>query len=441
MSGRPPHLFRATLFHTPKNPFQLDAEDPQALVCFEDGGLLVDNGRIVGCGDFLTLRSQNPHANTIDWRGGFIIPGLVDTHVHFPQLRVIGALGLTLLDWLEHVALPEEERMSNGTYASDTATGFVRALVSHGTTTALAFGAHFSGATATLFEAASSAGLRMISGLVLSDRLLRPGLHHTPERAYRESKELIGRYHRRGRLSYAVTPRFALSTTDEMLEVCQTLLFEHGDVRFQTHINENMAEIAELKRLFPWAPDYLAIYDRYGLTTRRSVMAHNVHATDGELERMAAAGACVAHCPGSNAALGSGIFPFARHLAAGVGCALGTDVGGGIGFGVMKEALQAYLMQRLAPKPVELNAARLLYLATLAGATALGLEADIGDFRSGKAADFVYLRPPAGSVLEATVRRAEHPHQALASLFTMADAESVLEVRVEGDVVFAAEAR
>ena len=247
---------------------------------------------------------------------------------------------------------------------------------------------------------------------------------------------LIERYHRRGRLLYAVTPRFAYSTTESMLEVCQQLMSEHPDVRLQTHINESTAEIGELERLFPWAADYLAIYERYALSGERSVMAHNVHATPSELERLADAGTAVAHCPGSNAALGSGCFPLRRHVDAGVTCALGTDVGGGLGFGMLKEGLHAYLMQRLAPDPKVLDAARLLYMTTRAGAEALGLEKDIGDFQPGKAADFVYLRPPPGSVLDAAVRHAGDPAQALAALFTLAGSESVREVRVEGDIVF-----
>ena len=167
--------------------------------------------------------------------------------------------------------------------------------------------------------------------------------------------------------------------------------------------------LAELERLFPWAADYLAIYERYALSGARSVMAHNVHATPSELDRLADAGTAVAHCPGSNAALGSGCFPLRRHVDAGVTCALGTDVGGGLGFGMLKEGLHAYLMQRLAPDPKVLDAARLLYMATRAGAEALGLEKDIGDFQPGKAADFVHLRPPPGSVLDAAVRHAADP--------------------------------
>jgi guanine deaminase len=427
-------LIRATIFHTPTDPFK----DDRALICHEDGGLLVRGPRAIACGDYEAVRAANPGAATTDWRGGFLLPGLVDTHVHYPQLRIMGGLGHSLLDWLEQVALPEEARMADTAYAAETARQFLHALASHGTTTALVFGAHFASATASLFDAASSSGLRIVSGLVVSDRLLRPDLHHTPEQAYRDSTGLIRRYHKRGKLLYAVTPRFAFSTTESMLEVCQTLLAEHHDVRLQTHINENRSEVAELGRLFPWARDYLAIYERYALSGRRSVMAHNVHATDSELERLASAGTAIAHCPCSNAALGSGLFPLRRHLNAGVTCALGTDVGGGIGFGMLKEGLQAYLMQRLAPEGMTLDAAHLLYLATLAGATAIGLAQEIGDFRVGKAADFVYVRPAAGSLLESVVRHADNPKQALASLFTMAGAESVREVRVEGEPVYRA---
>lgn len=433
-------LFRAAIFHTPENPFPLDISDSGALTSYEDGGLLVDEGRVVLCGEYTPIRVAHPGVATVDWRGGFILPGLVDAHVHFPQVRIVGAMGRTLLDWLDAVALPEEAKMAGRGYAAETARLFVHALASHGTTTALVFGAHFADATAELFEAAAVSGLRVASGMVLSDRLLRPELHISAERAYRESTMLIERYHKRGRLSYAVTPRFAYSTTESMLEVCQQLMADHPDVLLQTHINENRTEIGELARLFPWAADYLAIYERYRLSGARSVMAHNVHATSSQIDRLADAGTAVAHCPGSNAALGSGVFPLRRHVDAGVTCALGTDVGGGLGFGMLKEGLHAYLTQRLAPDPKALNAARLLYMSTRAGAEALGLEMEIGDFQPGKAADFVYLRPPQGSVLEAAVRHASEPAQALASLFTLAGPESVREVRVAGDIVFAAEA-
>src|SRR5688572_8934068 len=245
-------LFRATIFHTPENPLHLDISDRRALICHEDGGLLIDEGRIVACGEYIGIRDANPGVATVDWRGGFILPGFVDTHVHFPQARMIGAMGRTLMDWLEAVALQEEARMADRGYAAETATLFLRALASHGTTTALVFGAHFASATAELFEAAAVSGLRVVSGLVLSDRLLRPELHVAPQRAYDDSAALIERYHKRERLLYAVTPRFAYSTTEAMLEVCQQLMSDHPDVLLQTHINESTTEIGALARLFPW---------------------------------------------------------------------------------------------------------------------------------------------------------------------------------------------
>ena len=399
-------------------------------------------GRVAACGDYAGLRDAHPGVRTIDLRGGFLLPGFIDTHTHFPQLRVLGGLGRSLLDWLEHCALPEEARMADHAYACQVAREFVHALVSHGTTTALVFGAHFAPATAALFEAAEATGLRIATGQVLSDRRLRPDLHQTPTRAYRESKLLIERFHQHGRhaggrrMTYAVTPRFALSTSEAILEVCQTLLAEHEGLLLQTHINESLDEIAEVGRLFPWAGDYLAVYERFGLNRRRAVMAHDVHPTESELERLATAGTTVAHCPSSNAALGSGLFPLKRHIQAGVRCALGTDVGGGTGFGMLKEGLQAYLLQRIAPDGMLLDAGHLLYLATLAGADALGLGEETGDLRPGKSADLVYLRAPANSPLAAVLAREQSPEQRLAAIFTLAGAESVREVRVAGSVVY-----
>lgn len=426
-------LFRASLFDTPENPFH----GSDTLRIETDGGLLVRGGRIAARGPFEAVRGAHPGVPVTDWRGGIVLPGFIDTHVHFPQIRIIGGLGRTLLDWLEQVALPEESRMADVVYARDTAQRCVSALVSHGTTTALVFGAHFAAATAALFDEAAAVGLRVASGLVVSDRNLRADLHQDADAAYRDSTDLIARYHGRGRATYAVTPRFALSVSERMLEMCQTLVREHEGLLVQSHMNENREEITGVARQFRWAHDYFGVYERYGLSGPRAVLAHNVHPTAFELERMAADRTTVAHCPASNAALGSGIFPMKRHVEAGVRVALGTDVGGGTGPGMLKEALTAYLMQRVAPGgPQVLDAARMLYLSTLAGAEALGLASETGDLEPGKWADFVYLRPPARSVLAAALERVDDPAQALSALFTMGGAESVREVRVEGDMVF-----
>ncbi|HWX55762.1 MAG TPA: guanine deaminase [Verrucomicrobiae bacterium] len=428
----PAQLLRATLFHTPYNPFLTEG----ALQTFSDGGLVIAEGRVLACGNYVALQAQYPQAVVRDLRGGFLLPGLVDTHIHYPQVRILGSLGLSLLDWLQQCALPEETRLGNEEYAHTVAKEFVLALAAHGTTTSLVFGAHFPAATSALFDAAGRIGLRMVSGLVVADRLLRPDLHQTPEAAYDASKELIRKFHGKGLLLYAVTPRFALSASEAMLEVCQTLMREHTDVRFQTHLNEHPQEVAEVLKLFPWAKDYLAVYERFGLIEERSVLAHNLHPTDGELQRLSESKATVSHCPCSNAALGSGWFPLRRHIEAGVRCAMGTDVGAGTGFGLLKEGLQAYMMQRLAPEGFPLGPAHLLYLATRAGAEALGLETKIGDFQPGKAADFVYLRPPRHSPLAVVSAHANSPEHLLAALFTLAGAESVCEVCVEGVPVY-----
>jgi len=428
-------LVRATVFHTPENAFHTAA----ALQSHSDGALAVHQGKVAACGDYSAVRDLFPHLPVRDLRGSFIFPGFVDTHIHFPQVRVMGGLGHSLMDWLDLLTLPEEARFSDPAYATVIAGEFIHSLVSHGTTTALVFGAHFVPATEALFDAAAATGVRVIAGLVLADRLLRPELHTTPEAAWRDCRELIIRTRQSDRLAYAVIPRFALSVSEPLLEVCQALLREDASLRFTTHINESPREIETVHSLFPWARDYLQVYGKYDLVGPRSVLAHNVHATDAEIEDVARYGATVAHCPCSNVALGSGIFPMRRHLDRNAHFALGTDVGGGIGFGIMKEALQAHLLQRLAPDPMTVSPAQMLYLATRAGAEALAMEETIGDFSPGKSADYVVLRPAPASSLGNVLRGAEDPSRILAALFTLGTAESICEVRVAGDIVFGAE--
>ncbi len=420
------NILRAAIFHTPRNAFLCS----DALAAFPDGALAIEDGRVAACGDYTSLRKTYPTAPVRDLRGGYILPGFIDTHVHYPQLHVLGGLGYGLLDWLEQLTLPEEARFADPDRAAGAAREFVAALASHGTTTGLVFGSHFAGATAALFVAAEEHGLRIFSGMVLSDRSLRPDLHQTPESAWRDSKALIDRFPR-----YAVMPRFALSVSEPMLEVCQALLRENPGLLLTTHISENIREVEQVARVFPWARDYLAVYERFDLIGRKAVLAHNVHTSDSQLQRLAVRQASIAHCPSSNAALGSGIFPMRRHIDAGVRFALGTDVGGGTGFGMLREGLQSYLVQRVAPQPVTLSPAQLLYMATRAGAEALGIENETGDFATGKAADFVYLRPPEGSVLAGVLSRIEAPDRAVAALFTLAGEETVQEVQVAGKAV------
>jgi guanine deaminase len=420
-------LYRATVLDTPQNPFAGGVLRAEA-----DAGLLVRDGVIADRGAFAAMAARYPADDVVDARDGLLLPGFVDTHVHFPQVRVIGGLGMPLLDWLERCALPEEARLADRTYAEAVATDFVAGLVQAGTTSALVFGSHFAPAVDALFAEATRAGLRVTSGLVVSNRLLRDELLTTPQRAYEEGLALARRWHDAGRTRYAVTPRFSLSCDDSLLDSCGSLLADVDGAFFTSHVNENAVEIATVARLFAGC-GYVDTYDRTGLLGRRSVLAHNVHPAEVELRCLAARGATVAHCPTSNAALGSGLFPLKRHLEGGVRVALGSDVGAGTGFSLLKEGLQAYFLQQLAGEDgVPLAPAHLLYLATSAGAQALEL-ADVGDLGVGRRFDAVWLQPRAGSTLAVALRHADDGDDALAKTFALGSPADVAAVWVDGE--------
>jgi guanine deaminase len=426
------NIVRAQVAHTPRNPFVEEG----ALCTFSDGAVAFSGGRILACGAFASVSEGYPDAFVLDARDSLLLPGFVDCHVHYPQVRMIGAMGLELMDWLRERALPEEARLADSGYAAEVAFEFVRSLVAAGTTTALVFGSHFPGAQEALFEAALSRGLRVASGLVVSDRGLLPELHVSPSAAVDASRELIERWHGRGLLRYAVTPRFSASCSEEMLAACGQLADDAEDLLFTTHLNETLEEISLVSSTFPWARDYLDTYERYGLLGDRSVFAHDVHPSDDELRRLAVAGATVAHCPSSNAFLGSGLFPLRRHLDAGVRVALGCDVGAGTGLSMLKEGLMAYQTQMLMPEGVRLGPAHLLWLCTGGGAAGLGLADEVGDLSPGKSADFVLVRPSAGSTLAGVLEQSESVEDQLAAVFTLAREESIAEVRVAGEVVW-----
>ena len=420
-------IFRAQVLDAPEDPFRGGALRAEA-----DAGLLVTaDGEIADRGPFAEVRARHGTEPVSELTDGLLLPGFVDTHVHFPQARIIGGLGMPLLDWLEHCALPEEARMGDLGYAREVAAEFVSGLADAGTTTALVFGAHFAPAVDAVFTAATARGLRITSGLVVSDRLLRPELHTTPQRAFDEGLALANRWHGQGRSRYAVIPRFALSCTDALLDSCAALHAAVPGSWITSHVNENTAEIATVNELF--GASYVDSYDRHGLIGPRTVLAHNVHPADAELERLATGGAAVAHCPTSNAALGSGLFPLNRHLAHGVRVALGSDVGAGTGYSLFKEGLQAYFVQQLrGGDGVPLTSTHLLYLATTAGAVALGLDGLLGDLSVGKRFDALWLRPPPGSSLDVGLRYADGPDQALARAFALGVSSDVAGVWVDG---------
>jgi guanine deaminase len=422
-------LFRGTFLDTPDNPFT-----GGSLRVATDAALLVQDGVIVARGLFAEIRAAHPAEQVVDLTGGLVLPGFVDTHVHFPQIRAVGGMGMPLLEWLDKYALPEEARMADAAYAEGVADEFVRGLAAAGTTSALVFGAHYASAVDTLFAAASRVGLRITSGLVVSDRIIRDDLLTTPQRAYDESLALASRWHGVGRNRYAVTPRFSLSCTDELLASCQTVLEEIPGALFTSHLNENEAEIATVAELFAGS-DYVSTYERHGLVDHRSVFAHNVHPTDVELKLLGETGATVAHCPTSNAVLGSGLFPLGRHLDHGVRVALGSDVGAGTGFSLLKEGLQAYFCQQLlGDHGHPLSSAHLLHLATAAGAEALGL-GEVGDLSVGKRFDAQLLRPAEGSPLAVGIEHAADAEDTLARVFTLGTPADIRAVWIDGQLL------
>jgi guanine deaminase len=428
-------IYRGTALDTPDSPF-----DGGRLRAEHDCGIAVTDGVVVDRGPYPRVRAGRPDDEVVDLSTGLLLPGLVDTHVHFPQVRVIGGLGMPLLDWLDRCALPEEARMADAGYAQGVAAEFVDGLLQAGTTTALVFGAHFPAAVDGLFERAAAAGLRISAGLVVSDRALRPELLTTPEQAYADALALAGRWHlpksEKGtdRLRYAVTPRFSLSASAAMLESCAAVLGEIDGALFTSHVNENPAEIDTVRGLFPDCTDYTDTYHRCGALGRRSVLAHNVHPDDAELDLLAATGASVAHCPSSNSALGSGLFPMRRHVERGVRVALGTDVGAGTGFSLLREGLQAYFVQALrGPDGLPLTPAHLLYLATRAGAQALDLDDQVGDLSVGRQFDAVWIAPRPRSTLEVVLTHAADADDALAKVFALAEPSDVGGVWIGGD--------
>ena len=425
------HIYRARVFDTPTNPFT-----GGSLRADPDIALVVDDGQIIARTDIDSAHAEYPDAELVDLREGILIPGLIDTHVHYPQVRAIGHLGKPLLEWLEVCALPEEGRLIEDTYAHNLAEEFLHGLISSGTTSAMVFGSHFASAVDILFAHASQLGIRMTAGLVTSDRNLPEPLLTTIDKSMVESQQLIDRWHGKGRLRYAVTPRFSLSAGEELLAAGGQLVRDNPGIMVTSHLNENHDEIAAVAEVHPHARDYLDTYDIAGLLGDHTILAHNVHPTDRELARMAETGAAAAHCPTSNSALASGFFPLQRHIDAGVQVALGSDVGAGNGFSMFKEGVQAYFMQQLHPDGgLPMTSAHLLYLATASGAQALDLEDEVGDLSVGKRFDAVYISPTARQPLDVGLNHAADDEDALAKIFALGTPSDINRVWIDGQVV------
>jgi guanine deaminase len=378
------------LWHTPAEP-PAAGDAAAGLEAYPDGALAVGpDGRIVACGRAPEVRARCRGAKVVDHGDRVILPGFVDAHVHFPQIDMIGAYGERLLGWLDAHTYPAEARFADRGHAAAAATRFVAELAANGTTLAAVYSSSHPDAAEALLGAAERGGLRMIVGKTSMDRAAPAELLANPAADLAANERLISTWHGRGgRLYVALTPRFALSCTPELLAGLGALRRRFPDVYVQSHHAETPDEVQAVRRAFPGAQHYLGVYDAHGLVGPRTVMGHAVHATDTELALYAERGAAIAHCPSSNLFLGSGLFPLARALRAGVKVGLGTDVGAGTSFSLLRTMGSSYEVQQLAGTGV--SPARLLYHATLGGARALALDHATGSFAPGKEADFQIL--------------------------------------------------
>lgn len=384
-------LFRAELLSVATDP----AKNPNAIRHEPDGLLVVEDGLVVARGDYETLAPRFAGL-PVEQLPGLVAPGFVDAHVHYPQMDRIASHGEQLLDWLERHIFPAEMAFADPDHAASVAGAFLTELLRHGTTSALVFPTVHAGSVDALFDAALERRMRILSGKVLMD-LGPDGLRDTAESARAESEALIRRWRGRGRLGYAVTPRFALTSSDEQLVQAAALLEANPDVLLHTHLAENRHECAAVAQRFPDAHDYLDVYDRFGLVGPRSVFAHGIHLTDRSCARMAEAGAGVAVCPTSNLFLGSGFFDFGQADAHGMRLGLGSDIGAGTSFSMLHTAGVAY--QAALAREVRLDPFRALYLATAGSASLLGIADRVGGLQPGQEADFVVLDEAAATLL------------------------------------------
>nr|WP_288257393.1 guanine deaminase [uncultured Pseudomonas sp.] len=420
--------YRAAILHSLADPAVVGVE--QSYEYFEDGILLIENGKVAQVGAAAEVLPKLAGVEVQHYRDALITPGFIDTHIHYPQTGMIASYGEQLLDWLNTYTFPTERQFEDQAHASDVAAIFLKELLRNGTTTALVFGTVHPQSVDAFFEQADKLNLRMIAGKVLMDRNAPDYLTDTAETGYAESKALIERWHGKGRLHYAVTPRFAPTSTPEQLELAGKLLGEYPDLYMHTHLSENRKEIEWVKELFPERKGYLDVYDHHQLIGPRAVFAHGVHLCDDECKRLAETGSAVAFCPTSNLFLGSGLFDLNKLEEHGVRVGLGTDVGAGTSFSQLQSLNEAYKVMQLQGK--KLDPFKSLYLATLGGANALYLDDKLGNFLPGKDADFLVLDYNATPLISYRMQQAKSLEERLFALTMLGDDRAVKETFAAG---------
>lgn len=401
----------------------------------EDGLMLLRSGKVEWFGTWQEGKHLIPEGIRVrDYSGKMIVPGFVDTHIHYPQSEMVGAYGEQLLEWLNKHTFPAERRYNDIEYAREMSAFFIKQLLRNGTTTALVFGTVHPESVDALFEAAHNINMRMIAGKVMMDRNAPDYLLDTAETSYTQSKALIERWHHNGRLLYAITPRFAPTSTPEQLAMAQRLREEYPDTYLHTHLCENKDEIEWVKALYPERKGYLDVYHHYGLTGKNSVFAHCVHLEEPEWDCLRDTGSSIAFCPTSNLYLGSGLFNLRKAWHKQIKVGMGTDIGAGTTFNMLQTLNEAYKVMQL--QGWRMSAYEAFYLATLGGAKALGLDDIIGNFNIGKEADFVVLEPTATPLQQLRYDNSVTLMDKLFVMMTLGDDRSIYRTYVDGQLVY-----
>jgi len=397
-----------------------------------DHWLLVEDGRIAG----RQAHAPDPSWTRLDHSGRLVMPGFIDTHVHSPQLDVIASYGTELLDWLNTYTFPAESRFSDPAHATRIAGAFLDLLLAHGTTTAVAYCSSHPASVDAYFEAAEARGLRMIGGKVMMDRNAPPGLLDTATSGYDESKALIGRWHGRDRLAYAITPRFAATSTPAQLEAAGALWRETPGAYLHSHVAENVAEVEWISALYPSHARYLDVYAQFGLLGRRALYAHGIHLDDADFQLLHESQTAIAHCPTSNNFLGSGLFSMhrARDPRRPVHVALATDLGGGTTFSMLRTMQAASEVAQLGGHPLSPSSA--WWLATRGAAEALDLGERIGAVEPGRDADLVVIDLRSTPLIDFRMQYIRGIEEALAVQFALGDDRAIRATYIAGHLAW-----
>lgn len=411
-----------------------DISDTSSYIYHEDGALLVEGGLIKAVGDYAAVAAQKS-ADTpeTDHRPHLILPGFIDTHIHFPQSQVVASYAAELLDWLNDYTFIEEQKYADEQFGEHIAERFIDELLRHGTTTVVAYGSVHPQSVDAFFRASERLNMRNIAGKVMMDRNAPAALCDTARSSYDDSKALIARWHGKGRLDYAITPRFAITSTPAQLEAAQALVREHPECYVQTHLSENHAEIDFTCSLYPDAPDYTGIYEHYGLLGEKTLLGHSIHLSEREVKVLADSRSVAVFCPTSNLFLGSGLFDRDGLRDAGVRIGVATDIGGGTSWSMLRTLDEGYKVLQLRGQ--RLNPLTSFYMMTLGNARALSMEDKIGTLNAGTEADFVILDSRATSAMRLRMDAGSNLPQELFLLQTLGDDRAIVETYVAGQPV------